>query len=1075
MSVPFIQKIFPSNLAYRNFIFIPLFFVFYIVFKTFEPSAFLLQNFSGRNISIATSEGIDIGERVSLFYKAIGFTIVLLFLFIRIIIIIKNYFNTNELLIANGISLAGFCLLFFQLLGADMTDSFHFIFALLIICLSGFVSHVLKNRDDRDFITPFLWTIFIAVSIFFLQWQLCVFIIGKNILSLPKILVITGVPLYLLFTGRFHLNYKLIKTSTPYIFIPLLSFLAVEIYMIFNQHGYYITPQIIYGIGLIIIFLSSFILNRRQNYTANHEPLLTILFKYWMPLMLAGIACITFYEPIIKPDIDWFEDANRVLPLHQLFSFGKIPFIDSFSSHALSDFGTGILYSFFNGADPMGVFVYRFIIKIIFILITYFFIYKITGDGFLATWIFLAYPYTSLLIPDYFNFVPLSALAFILLYEKQTIGRYVFFFSSLLFMLVWRIDLGTSTIISGIIGLLFLIFFVPSFITKKRFLLIGLGIPFIISMIVFTAVYMHSGSDIFVALKDSLAYMSSFQSYGLKDLAILHDYKYYSLYFIFPVVIILIFIYNAFKIVRQTEVNKTSLFYSLALCFLCLFYLTNLQRGLVRHTLAEQWDTAFTSFGFFIIASVAFIQYFNKNIFMRFFIFFIACTLLISNYVFTVPDLNKNNNYNLLTLRLNNPLIAPLSKSKINRIIENTSISNKYSEFSDWMKNNFTDQSTFLDFSNTPMLYFYSNRIVPNYFDQIPHTAHNEYLQNRFIEDLKKFDIPAAIFSNVPLNFWDNLDGIPNTLRHYRISEYIYRNYKPAYVINDHSVWVKKNLQLKNNINELLSFLLPDLNSTRDTIIKTDKIIINFEKGNLNCRLTNPLNYEEKKIYMSLDVTSNQDGELTIMYKSLNSNFNDYQKSINKIHKGLNTIFLLFNPLENEKDISNIAFNYSPNGSLKINLIKIFSSDYYPDNFSALPSEYSLKLIPYIWGTFDKKFSTNSIEEEQKIYSGNKIIHSDLESKFDFTPLSEKEMGNYVLINARLFSDKPIEVTLNYGDSEYKNGSFRFTLKNDSTNHNYLIRISAQYNWYSKNNSWLSIIPAGNVVEITNVKILKGD
>ena len=1075
MSFAFIQKIFPSNLAYRNFIFIPLFFVFYIVIKTFEPSTFLLQNFSGRNISIATYEGIDIGERVSLFYKAIGFTIVLLLLFIRLIIIIKNYFTTDELLLANGISLAGFCLLFFQLLGADMSDSFHFIFALLIICLAGFVSHLVKKRDDRNFITTFLWTILISVSIFFLQWQVSVFAIGKSIFSLPKIMVIIGVPLYLLFTNRFHLNYKLLKTSKPFIFFPLLSFLAVELYMIFNQHGFYVPPKIIYGIGLILIILISFIQNKRHGFPVSHEPLLSILFKNWMPLMLAGIAINTFYDPIVKPDIDWFEDANRILPLHQLFSFGKIPFIDSFNSHALSDFGTGVLYSFFNGGDPMGIFVYRFLIGIIFILITYFFIYKISGDGFLSTWIVLAYPYTSLLIPDYFNFVPLTALAFILLYEKQTIGRYVFFFSTLIFMMVWRIDLGTSTIISGIISLLFLIFFVPAFKTKKKFLLIGFGIPFIISMIVFIAVFIYSGSAIFAALKDSLAYMSSFQSYGLKDLAILHDYKYYSLYFIFPSVIILIFFYNAFKIIRQTEVNKTSIYYSLALCFLCLFYLTNLQRGLVRHTLVEQWDTAFTSFGFFIIASVTFIQYFNKNIFLRFFIFFIVSTLLISNYVFTAPELNKNNNYKLLTLKLNNPLPVPLSRNKINRIIESPANVYKYSEFSDWMKNNFTDQSTFLDFSNTPMLYYYSNRIVPNYFDQIPHTAHNEYLQIRFIEDLNKFDIPVTVFSNVPLNFWDNLDGIPNTLRHYRISEYIYRNYKPAYIINSRSIWVKKNHQLKNNVTELLSVSLIEFNSFKDTLIKTDKISVNFENGNLNCQLKNPIQYEKKKIYLSLDVTSTQECELTIMYKSLNSNFNDKQKSVNNIHKGLNTIYILFNPLENEKDLSNITFKYFSNGNCNINLFKIFSSDYYPDNFSSLPSEYSLKWIPYIWGSFDKNFSAHSIKEEQKIYSGNKIIHSGLETKFDFSPFSEKEFGNYVLITARTTSEKQTEVKLNYGEGEYKNGSFRFTLKNDSINHNYLIRISAQYNWYSKNNSWLSIIPSGDDIELTTVKILKGD
>ena len=128
-----IQKVFPPKLIYRNFIFIPLFFTFYIVLEIFSHSVFPLANFAGRSISIATYEGIDIGNRVLLFYKAIIFSLLLILLFTRLIIILKEYFNEEELKITNGISLAGFCLLFFKLLGAEMNTSINLIFALLLI------------------------------------------------------------------------------------------------------------------------------------------------------------------------------------------------------------------------------------------------------------------------------------------------------------------------------------------------------------------------------------------------------------------------------------------------------------------------------------------------------------------------------------------------------------------------------------------------------------------------------------------------------------------------------------------------------------------------------------------------------------------------------------------------------------------------------------------------------------------------------------------------------------------------------------------------------------------------------
>ena len=65
------------------------------------------------------------------------------------------------------------------------------------------------------------------------------------------------------------------------------------------------------------------------------------------------------------------------------------------------------------------------------LLIIYFFVYKITGDGFLAVWLALGFPYINSLIPVYFNVIPLVAIALILIYENQSVRNYIFFFCSL--------------------------------------------------------------------------------------------------------------------------------------------------------------------------------------------------------------------------------------------------------------------------------------------------------------------------------------------------------------------------------------------------------------------------------------------------------------------------------------------------------------------------------------------------------------------------------------------------------------------------------------------------------------------
>jgi len=948
MNNNFIEKMFPAKLSYRNFIFIPLFFAFYIVLHVFEPSVYFLHSFKGRPISFASYEGLDIGKRVNLFYQAIVFAVFLVILFTRTIIMLKDYFLEKELSLINGISLAGFCLLVFQLLGANMSASIHFIFSLLLILSAGFVSHQVKKRDDSDFATIFVWTILISISIYFFQWQLFSFAWGKSALSLPMIIVITGTPIYLLFTNRYDLNYKKLKASQPLLFLPLLSFFAIEIFMIMNQRGIYLHPIISFAAGLLIMLFSSFFLYRKFSVPQPHRPIKEVIFQYMVPVTLAGLACMAFYTPVIQHEIDWFEDANHVLPIHQWTSFGKVPFLDSFSSHALSDFGMGLLYSIFNGIDPMGVFVYNFLIVVLSIIIIYFFIYKITGDGFLAIWVAIAYPYTDLLLPSYFNLVPLVALSFVMLYEKQSIKRYVFFFCSLLFLIIWRIDLGTSALVAGAAGFAILLFLVPTFKFQKNNFLKGLGITLIFAVILLTVAFIHSGSHVFVSLNDALAYMSSFQSYGIKDLALAHDLKYYSLYFIFPAVILLIMIHVVFSISRGLYKKSNAVLFCLAIIFFGFFYFSNLQRGLVRHTLTEQWDAALTSFAFFIISSAIFIRCIDKNPFVRFFYYFIAATLIISNYSFTTPNLKKNNTYGILTGSMKQHASIYFSKEKISRFTEQPDNRPKYYEFSEWMKKNFSKNSTFLDFSNSPMLYYFTGKVVPNYFDQIPHTAHNEYLQHRFLDDLKNYEIPVVVFSNEPKGFWDNLDGIPNTLRHYRIAEYIYRNYKPAFIINNRSIWIKKQLP-----------------------------------GN--------------------------------------------------------------------------------------------TSDFDIDTISQTPASYSLKWIPYIWGTYDSKINRVINLKQRNILSGQNILKANTESKYDFKPIEIKEDGNYILLRARVKSGNETDLAMNYGDTLGKNGSFNLSLKNDTLFHDYLVRISSQYNWYSKSNSWISLYPANNDVEIRNAEILKGD
>jgi hypothetical protein len=1081
MILTFFRKTFPANVPYRNLIFIPLFFTFYFTLKLFGSAGFILEHFSDRSISVATSDGIDISKRVEVFYKAILFVLLWILLFTKLTLVIRKFIHEEELKIFNGISLAGFCLLFFELIGADMSSSIHFIFALMIVCSSAFFNFgKAKNKSNgvdhninaqKNYLPAFTWSILLTVSLYFILWQLLSFFRINNLISIPVFVSITGFLVYSFYKN--HFDFKWMKVTQPFVFLPILSFLSLEVFLIFNQRNFNIPVLFIYFLGLAFIFLRIYFNSRNIRSEHSGSSALSYLFNNWMPWMLAGIGLISFYQPVVQPEIDWFESANHVLPLHQWFSFGKIPFLDSYSSHALSDFGFGLLYSVFNGPDPLGGFVYRFFLGVIVMLIIYLFIYKISNDGFLATWIAIAYPYTDFLIPSYYHFVPLAAYAFILLYEKQSVQRYLFFFCSVLLMPLWRVDLGLSTLIAGTGGFLFLLILVPSFKLNKKVFYKGLGLSLSLIALLFLIAFTLDGKQLLVSLKDAISYMASFQSYGIRDLAPEHNLKYFSLYFILPTVVILIILDCIYSIVRQNAESQNRVIYGLAIIFLGIFYLSNLQRGLVRHTLAEYWDTAFTSFGFFIVSSIVLVRFINKNSSMRFFIFFIFSTLIVSNYVFRTPNLRLNNYYHLLTEKLNSPFQLQDGKEKISRITENPAYQNQYKEFSEWMNKHIGQQSTFLDFSNTPMLYYFTNRKIPNYLVQIPHTAHNEYLQNRFLEDLKEYDIPIVVYSNVPQTFWDILDGIPNTLRHYRISEYIYRNYKPGMILNNRSIWVKKDATIPKE-NKIYS-INGDSLLLQDIVKEDSSFTVIADKGIINYKFNQPIIFSGKKIYFMMELFSSNNGQIVFEYRSSSGNFNDKQKVTYNLFGGRNNVFAMLDTLKNEKDIGEFKITLPSNIVFKISSAGISSSNSFPDHVSNQPSDYNLKWIPFYWGEYDENHRSGNIGIEKIIFTGEKNIDANTVSHFEFTPVKNKEFGNYIRINASAPNAKPTDVLLTYGNENGKSGSFTFTMKNDTLFHDYLIRISSQFNWYNEANNWFQIYPINNSIKLKQAEILKGD
>ena len=135
-----------------------------------------------------------------------------------------------------------------------------------------------------------------------------------------------------------------------------------------------------------------------------------------------------------------------------------------------------------------------------------------------------------------------------------------------------------------------------------------------------------------------------------------------------------------------------------------------------------------------------------------------------------------------------NNLPATLTRTRLG--IDTASIS-KVISLAHYLKNNLKEDETFIDFSNTPMLYFYAEKEVPSFFYQSPQNVHSIKLQKDWINRLENFKVPLIVMRHSPPEWWDATDGVPNEIRHYAFSDFLYQNYFPFNETDGFEIWKK--------------------------------------------------------------------------------------------------------------------------------------------------------------------------------------------------------------------------------------------------------------------------------------------
>ena len=111
-----------------------------------------------------------------------------------------------------------------------------------------------------------------------------------------------------------------------------------------------------------------------------------------------------------------------------------------------------------------------------------------------------------------------------------------------------------------------------------------------------------------------------------------------------------------------------------------------------------------------------------------------------------------------------------------------------------------------------------------------------------------------------------------------------------------------------------------------------------------------------------------------------------------------------------------------------------------------------------------------------ELVSGAITINSNDSKRFEFEPVDVAvRRGNYILIKARNLSEKRFLLYISYGSNNSRNGSFTVSVPNNGKTNDFIIRIGAQYKWFSDDNTWIEVIPENGNIEISEMQITKGN
>lgn len=702
---------------------------------------------------------------------------------------IRSKEDSEIIRILDSIVIVGCCNFLFMALSFFKKGAVPSVFSLptviidlaLLACFLYLLARLSKHVSVDDYLR-------LILSLF--SFSFCAIILLKR----PELKSFTGVNLCfivlsaVIFRISGHFNRIILSSvksmSVTFCAFPLLTSCYYEMLNILNSHDVFVTHTRIYyaAVSLLYIFLcaiGTIIIHKKKLCLSSWKRLA-------FPVCILGLSLLSTQQPLSHVySADIFESANYSILISDFLQYGKIPIVSHYGGHMMSGVWQGFLYATLNRDNFGAIFSpYWAYLEMPLITLLFFYFAKIyigETQAFLSVltlplsgWAWSYYGLGMLL--------PLAAAAFI---REKSLSKGFCIWISFVWITLYRLDLGFAFFMATIISLSLYICVSRDWLAAKL-LLISLLASVIAGLAIWSLLCLQQQVNPILRFLEFVKVSSSNQTWAYNNIGDPGRIAFIWSYILIPFSVCFCIAQLVVAQRFRTSIPKDKWFFLIAFG---LSYIFNFPRGLTRHSLAENASSIILWCALPFLSAFSCILVRKKQVFLP-----LLSILIITSYTFFYSStFNESPLSAKLFLKIEQMTDEKRSVKK-QRVIFSQIMKDWCDSYKTVMDALLTDDETFLDFMNRSFVYSAIGRICPVYIAQTPLMLSGEFTQEMFIKEIQDyFDmVPLAILplDNNRASF--SVDGIPNSLRHYKLAEFIYEHYTPLCKYGDFAVWCNK-------------------------------------------------------------------------------------------------------------------------------------------------------------------------------------------------------------------------------------------------------------------------------------------